>query len=189
MAGVQIRVDEGNASATLSRVIGVAQNPAAVMSAIAGYLVTSTQRHFEKEKGPTGRWPALSPRTAEKRIGKRRRGTANMLRVSGRLYSSIVGESDQTEARVGTNVVYAAIHQFGGAIDMHARSQQAHFSTGKGRKKFVKASAKRKTSRWITIGAHQVKIPARPFLYLDDQDAKEIEQIAEDAFRAEAAQP
>ena len=36
------------------------------------------------------------------------------LRDTGRLMNSLTREATQTEARVGTNVVYAAIHNFGG---------------------------------------------------------------------------
>lgn len=183
--GIQIRVTSATVSATLDRIDRVAANPGAIMSAIAAYMVTTTQRHFETERGPDGKWPALSPRTAAQRIGRRRRGTENMLRVSNRLYSSITGEATATEAVVGTNAIQAAIQHFGGAIKMSEREQTIHLSTGKGRRRFVKASAKRKESRRVQVGAHTITIPARPFLYLDEADFAEIERIAADGFRAE----
>lgn len=183
--GIQIRVSSDTVSATLDRIDRVTANPGAIMSAIAGYMVTTTQRHFEMESGPAGKWTPLSPRTAAKRIGRRRRGKENMLRVTNRLYSSIVGEATATEAAVGTNAIQAAIQHFGGTIQMPAREQDIHLSTGKGRKRFVKASAKRKESRRVQVGAHTITIPARPFLYLDEADFAEIERIAADGFRAE----
>lgn len=187
--GIQIRVFDQAVLDTLASVDRVAVAPEAIMSAIAAYLVTSTQRHFERETGPDGKWRPLSPRTAAKRIGRRRRGTANILRVTNRLYSSITGEATATEAVVGTNLVYAAIQQLGGDIQMGERQQAINLSTGKGRKRFVKASAKRKETRNVTVGAHTVVIPARPYLYLDDEDRAEILRIAEDGFRAEAGVP
>ncbi|WP_190237917.1 phage virion morphogenesis protein [Mesorhizobium sp. M2A.F.Ca.ET.015.02.1.1] len=172
--------------ATLDRIERLAANPAAIMSEIASFLVTRTQRHFQTETGPDGKWQPLSPRTAARRIGRRQRGNAHILRDTGRLYQSITGEASDTEASVGTNVLYAAIHQLGGEVKIPAREQDIHLGrTNRGRR-FVKASAKRKETMRVTIGAHAIEIPARPFLYLDDEDEAEIQRIVEDAFRAEA---
>lgn len=186
MTGVQIRVDDRQAIETIDRVVRVAENPAAIMADIEAYLVFSTQRHIETERGPDGPWPRLSPRTANKRIGRRRRGYDHMLRVSNRLYSSITGDSGADFAAVGTNVIYGGVHQFGAVIDMPERQQDVHLSTGRGRRRFVSAARKRKETRRVSIGAHQVSIPARPFLYLDETDRAEIERIAEDGLRREA---
>lgn len=187
--GIQIRVSDADVLGTLDRVDRVAQNPSAIMSEIAGYLVTSTQRHIERETGPYGKWPKLSPRTAAKRIGRRRRGYDHMLRVSNRLYSSITGDSGPAFAAVGTNLPYAAIQQLGGTIDMPAREQDIHLSTGRGRRRFVRSAAKRKETRRVSVAAHQVVVPARPYLYIDDVDREEIERIAADGIRREADLP
>lgn len=184
--GIQLRVVDQEVLATLDRIERLADHPAPIMSAIAGYMVSTVQRHFQREMGPDGKWAPLSPRTAAKRVGRRRRGAANILRVSGRLYSSITGESDDTSAAVGTNVLYAAIQQLGGTVKIPAREQDLHFGkTNRGRR-FVKAAAKRKETMRVKIGAHEVKIPARPYLYLTDEDQADIIHIVEDAFRAEA---
>jgi phage gpG-like protein len=112
--GIQLRVVDEAVMATLDRIERLATNPAAIMSAIATFLVSRTQRHFQTETGPDGKWQPLSPRTAARRIGRRQRGTAHILRDTNRLYSSITGEASDTEASVGTNVLYAAI-QFSSA--------------------------------------------------------------------------
>lgn len=187
--GIQIRVTDDQVMATLDRIDRVAQRPGDIMAAIAAHLVMSTQRHFETETGPSGKWAPLSPRTAAKRIGRRRRGSDNILRVSNRLYSSVTGESSETEAAVGTNAIYAAIHQLGGTIQKATRTQDIHLSTAKGRKRFVRASAKRKRSMTVNVGAHTITIPPRPFLYLDESDFREIEAIAAEGFRREAQLP
>ncbi|RUW41520.1 phage virion morphogenesis protein [Mesorhizobium sp. M2A.F.Ca.ET.015.02.1.1] len=184
--GIQLRIVDQAVMATLDRIERLAANPAAIMSEIASFLVTRTQRHFQTETGPDGKWQPLSPRTAARRIGRRQRGNAHILRDTGRLYQSITGEASDTEASVGTNVLYAAIHQLGGEVKIPAREQDIHLGrTNRGRR-FVKASAKRKETMRVTIGAHAIEIPARPFLYLDDEDEAEIQRIVEDAFRAEA---
>lgn len=184
--GIRITVIDEAIASTLARIDRVAESPASIMSEISAYMVMRTQRHIETETGPTGRWPALSPRTAAARIGRGRRGSEHMLRVSNRLYSSITGESSATEATAGTNVLYAAIQQFGGTIKRPEREQTIHLGRSKGRTRFVKASAKRAQARTVKVGAHAIKIPARPYLYLDDEDFREIERIAESGFRKEA---
>lgn len=187
--GIQLRVVDQVVLATLDRIERVAERPAAVMSAIAGYMVTAVQRHFETETGPDGKWQPLSPRTAARRIGRRQRGTANILRVSGRLYSSITGESTDDTAMVGTNLKYAAAQFLGATIDMPAREQDIHLGrTNRGRR-FVKASAKRKETRRVQVGAHTITIPARQALYLSDSEMAELVNVAEDALRAEAGLP
>lgn len=184
--GIQLRVVDQEVLATLDRIERLAEHPAPIMSAIAGYMVTRVQRHFETETGPDGKWAPLSPRTAAKRVGRRRRGTANILRVTNRLYSSITGESDDTSAAVGTNVAYAAPQFLGATINMPGHEQDIHFGrTNRGRR-FVRASAKRKETMRVKVGAHTITIPARQALYLTADEGADIVHIAENAFRSEA---
>lgn len=69
-------------------------------------------------------------------------------------------------AVIGTNVVYAAIHQFGGTINMPARSQLSYFKQDKrgsvGRL-FVRKDASN-YAQWHTRGASSIDMPPRPFL-------------------------
>ncbi|MBP0439437.1 phage virion morphogenesis protein [Tianweitania sediminis] len=186
MTGIFIRIDDEAVTGQLQRLEDAAGDMQPAMAAIGAAMLQSTQRRFERETGPDGKkWAPLRPRTAAARIGRGRRGTANILRVSTRLYQSLTFEASNTEARVGSNVVYAAIHQLGGAIDMPERQQTIHLSTGK-RKRFVRSAAKRKESRAVTIGAHQVRMPARPYLGIDQADRDTITSIVADHF-AEAA--
>lgn len=187
--GIQIRVVDQEIGRTLDRIDRVAANPGAIMQDVAGYLVTATQRHFETETGSDGKWPRLSPRTAAKRIGRRKRGFDNMLRVSNRLYSSIVGEATASEAMVGTNAVQAALQNFGGKVEIPAREQEIHLGRTNRGWRFTRASAKRKQTRQVSMKAHTVTIPAREFLYLTDADHAEITDIAAEGFRREAGLP
>lgn len=184
--GIQIRVTSETISKTLDAIERVAENPLPIMRDISVYMVQRGQRHIETETGPDGKWPRLSPRTAAKRVGRKLRGTGHILRVSGRLYSSITGEASATEAIAGSNAVYAAVQQLGGTVNIPERQQEIHLGKTNRGKRFVKASAKRKETRSVTIGAHTVTIPARGYLYLDEQDFAEIERIASDGFRREA---
>jgi len=183
--GIQLRVVDRDVLETLDRIERLATRPAAIMSAISAFMVSAVQTHFQRETGPDGKWQALSPRTAAKRIGQRRRGPDNILRVSGRLYSSITGEATDITAAVGTNLKYAAAQFLGATIQMPAREQDIHLAVGNRGKRFVKASRKQKQTMRVKVGAHTVTIPARQALYLSDDDRAEILQIAADGFRAE----
>jgi phage gpG-like protein len=85
--------------------------------------------------------------------------------VTGRLRSSITFSKAQKEgnayvSRIGTNVVYARIHEYGGII----RPGQKGFLAWKSRD----------TGKWV-FTTKPVKIPARPFLHpaLEDQQNKQ----------------
>jgi phage virion morphogenesis protein len=185
-AGIQIRVNDEEVLSGLAAVDRVADDPSAIMAEIAAFMVTATQRHIEQERGPDGPWPRLSPRTANRRIGNRRRGHDNILRVSGRLYQSITEDSGRDYAAAGTNLVYGPAHQLGATIQMPGREQDIHLSTGRGRRRFVKRRLKRKETRRVTVGAHTITIPPRPYLYLNEADRAEILDIAADGIRRES---
>lgn len=125
-----------------------------LFDAIGAMLVTSTQQRFETETDPSGTpWPASL--RAKTDGGK-------TLTDSAHLRNSMTHEPDDTGVMVGTNVIYAAIHQLGGVI--RAKSAEfLHFISG-GEDVFVKS----------------VTMPQRAFLGLDDADEKEIEAIAGD---------
>lgn len=185
--GITLTLDDREVQADLAQLVRQADNPAAAMNAIGAYMLAATQHRFERETGPDGvKWARLSPRTAAKRIGRARRGYEHILRVKARLYSSLSYEASADQVSIGTNLDYAAAHQLGATIQIPERQQEINLSVGKGRKRFVKASAKRRDTRNVTIGAHTITIPARPYLGADEADRAEIRAIVEDHFRGEA---
>lgn len=121
LAGIAGRFDEleraGTATAPLMRDISLG-------------LVLSTQRRFELEQSPEGKkWKPFSPVTLYMRAGgrkgftksgkvrkaaERKMNSAKLLRRTGRLFQSITAQHSATVAMAGTNVIYAAIHNFGG---------------------------------------------------------------------------
>jgi phage virion morphogenesis protein len=127
-----------------------------LMDRIGQALVSSTMERFETEQAPDGaRWaPSLRARTEG---GK-------TLTKSAVLRGSIthIFRGDQVE--VGTNVLYAGIHQEGGTI-RPKRSGRLTFRLPGG------------------LGFRsvaQVVIPARPFLGVSPDDEEEIVAQAED---------
>lgn len=188
--GIRIVVNDAAALGGLDKLDVATGNRRAAMEAIDAYLVTSAQRRFERETGPDGRpWTRLKPSTAGKRINGRPRGYANILRVtaSSGLYSSIFGAvEDDDLILVGSNKKYAAIHQLGGEIEMPERQQTIyqHYDakTDTFDPKFRKPS-RSNFARDVTVKAHTVPIPARPYLGIDDEDRKEIREIIAEHYR------
>lgn len=193
MAGVTYKIDDADVRGALSRIARSAEHPENALHAIGAYGVHSTQRRFEREQAPDGTpWAPLSPRTANKRVGRGRRGTGHILRLSGRLYQSLTYEVSPDAVEWGSNVVYARIHQLGGEIDMPERRQRLTLKRTRRKgggfiSRFARASARGNISEHeVSVGAHTIRIPARPYLGLNDADRDEIEQIVTDHFRDEA---
>ena len=105
-AGVDIESSALNAA--LARLAAVLANPSAAMDQIGRYLVASTLRRFERERAPDGS-PWLKSARALAEGGQ-------TLTDTGRLRGSIAHTvTDGGRAvEVGSKVLYAAIHQFGG---------------------------------------------------------------------------
>lgn len=83
-----------------------------LMRAIAAELASQTEENFEEEGRPE--WDDLSETTTSRRA-KNGNWPGQMLQVSAAgLAASIVTESDDSSALVGSNKPYAAMMQFGG---------------------------------------------------------------------------
>ena len=134
---VGVEIESSTLNAALSRLAAALANPAAAMDQIGRYLVVSTLRRFERERAPDGS-PWLKSARALAEGGQ-------TLTDTGRLRGSIAHTvTDGGRAvEVGSNVLYAAIHQFGGRA-------------GKGLR---------------------AKIPARPYLGIDERDRDAIARI------------
>lgn len=186
MAGASIEIRD-ELSPALASVVQTAENPAEIMGDVAAYLLLATQERFERETDPDGqKWMPLAARTAAARIGRgrQRRGTDHILRDRTRLYQSLTTMHDGANATVGTNVVYAAIHQFGGVIRQSAREQKLSLKKIRGKKgmRFVRAGTKGAQERLASIGERSITIPARPYLGINDADRAEIEALITQGF-------
>lgn len=187
--GIKLVLDDKAVLARLDQLARAADNPAGAMEAIGQYMVSATQRRFQRETGPDGqKWQRLSPRTANRRTGRSQRGYEHILRVKNRLYSSIVYDAKPEQVEVGTGIAYAAAQQLGAEIKIPAREQDIHLGKTNRGSRFVKASRKRKQTQRVKIGAHTIAIPARPYLGVDADDQAEILAIVEDFLRTEAGE-
>jgi len=128
-----------------------------VMRAIGTGLVASTHMRFVTQTDPDGQaWRALNTAYAADKRNSR------ILTESGRLRDSINEQAGNDEVRVGTNVIYAAAHQFGAVIKPRSASHL-----------------------WFRIGGRLIKadsvtLPERPFLGISHDDEVMIAEIVFD---------
>lgn len=171
---------------------------------LGAVLVRSTEQRFVDQVDPEGNpWEPLSPATL---LFKQKKGHGlRILTMRGRLQGSFTFRARSMDLLVGTNVVYAAIHQFGGLLQKAAHSRQVRFRTdakgqllsqaqlGIGPKRmrnadqmrvFAKKSHKRFLMKWAEVAAHEIPIPARPFLGLSREDLADGQAVIRDHLRA-----
>lgn len=128
------------------------EHAAPLFDRIGAMLVSSTQHRFERQADPEGNpWP--------KSIRAQLEGGRTLF-DSGTLFRDLTHEATDQGVAVGTNLIYAAIHQFGGTIRPVA-DEALHFTIG-GAEVFVK----------------EVSIPQRAFLGLDADDEAAITELA-----------
>ncbi|HHV7522981.1 TPA: phage virion morphogenesis protein [Burkholderia orbicola] len=179
----ELVIDNVDFTAAIERYQALLRDASPLMGLVAEEMLGAVETNFAEQGRP--KWLGLSKSTLRRR--REAAGAGKILQLSGRLVSSIVMHHDATSAVVGTNVVYAAIHQFGGSIEQHPMSGivrlrkdkngmllrqpgHAHLAV------FAKDHHKRvKTVKWTRSQGWTIKIPARPFLMLTEFDCLGIE--------------
>lgn len=136
MARITFKIDDSKAVAKLRLLQSAAENPQPVYATIGRVLVNRIRLCFKLGVDPWGTpWQALRFRKGQP------------LRDTGRLNRSIVSRVDPTGVTVGTNLVYAPVHQFGATI-VPKNKPLLVFKGPNGKLVFAK----------------KVTIPARPFM-------------------------
>lgn len=159
MSGVQISVTivDKEVQRGFEQLVGLMQHTRPVMAAIGTGLVASTHMRFITQTDPEGKaWQALNTEYAKDKRNTR------ILTESGRLRNSINSRPSDHNVLVGTNVIYAAIHQFGGTIKPKNASH-LFFRIG-----------------GSLVVADSVTLPARPFLGISEQDEAMVSEIVFD---------
>jgi phage virion morphogenesis protein len=148
MSGVRVEVTAQGLDAVMRRLAGLSDiNRAVLLDQLGGLVETQTkQRIADKKRAPDGTpWkPNIE-------------GTSILFR-EGYLLGSIYHVADASEVRIGSGLVYAAIHQFGGTI-VPKKARKLVF-----------------TLRGKTVFATRVTMPARPYLGVSAENAAEIER-------------
>lgn len=108
---IEIKLDNKEVESRLLDWVKRSENLRPLMKNIAGIMADSTEENFKEEGRP--KWKDLSEKT---KTVRRKTGhyPGQILQVSGQLAMSITTQYDNESAVIGSNKVYAAIHQLGG---------------------------------------------------------------------------
>lgn len=153
----EIKIDTAPTEALLRAAVEKVSQPSALMRTVATELASVTAFNFLAQGRP--RWLGLQHPSPKRSNGM-------ILQSTGRLRDSIVESFTDTSATIGTNVVYAAIHQFGGKTRPHV--------------------IRPKNKRALAFNGRVVgkvnhpgsTIPARPFLPVDRQGNLQPEAVS-----------
>ena len=108
---ITMKIETQELQRELEKLIEKAIDRRPLMRNIAGIMHAAVEENFAEEGRP--KWVPLHQKTIKARQ-KKGYWPGQILQQTGRLAASISTYSDNDKAVVGTNVVYAAIHQFGG---------------------------------------------------------------------------
>lgn len=164
MAGVTLEVSIDDklvlkAFTALSKKLSGDTTP--VMRAIGFGLVQNVHDRFEAAVDPQGQpWEPLNPSYA---AAKRGPGILREAGMRGGLMGSITFSAGPDAVEVGTNKIYAAVHQFGATI-VPVKASHLVFRIGN-----------------QVVKAKSVTIPARPFLGISAEDERTIAETVTDA--------
>jgi phage virion morphogenesis protein len=151
---IEVSFDDSKIQNVLSGIVDLGEDQSGLMAVLGSFIENSTKDRFETEITPAG-VPWLPSRRAIAEGGK-------TLTDKGHLRDSITYASSHDEAVIGTNLIYAAIHQFGGTIE----------AKDGGKLKFAHSNG--------FAVLDQVTIPARPFFGLSSDDERGIEDSTAD---------
>lgn len=162
---IRFQITRDELSAGINRALAASEDFTPAMREIAGMMEFAVRERFERGEDPSGK-PWQPSQRALEQGGKTLSDTAALL-------SSVASDSDRFSAVVGTNLIYAAIHQFGGEqqVPAHQRTVTSVF----GRKLPAPATQ--------SVRAHSRTMPARPFLGFGPYETEEIETILGDHLR------
>ncbi len=174
MAGSRITyvIEDTALRAMLERQAQPATGKDSLAPRLGQYLQNSTRARFKTETKPDGTpWKELKQST----IRRKKSHADKILTLRGNLRDYIRWQPlDDNGVEVGTNTEYAAIHQFGGEIQQPGRQATVRYRSVAGRVLFAGRKHKRATERMVSIPAHTVNIPARPFLGISAEDDVQI---------------
>lgn len=151
------------------------ERPISAMKKVGEAMVSSIQENFEVEGRPD-KWNPLSPMTiAMRRTGEDSSKKDKILQDTGRLKGSISYALTENNSgiKVGTNVWYGEIHQFGKKIKIPKRDI---FPKNKKVLRFM-IGDKVIFAKKVHQKSRMVQIPQRPFLMFQDTDIEDIHNI------------
>jgi len=125
MSGVSVTLDDREVQRLLNRLRARVDDMTPVMDMIGSALADNIRLTFHDGRDPWGRpWAPLSPATLAKRRKGNGSGEDRPLRDTGRLMNSIIHHATRNSVTVGTNVEYAATHQYGARKGQYGRTKR-----------------------------------------------------------------
>jgi phage virion morphogenesis protein len=150
-----ITLNDLDVQTALAKLAQQINNREPVLEEIGAEILKRVQLNFRNSQSPEGiAWASLKSRNGKPLVD------------TSRLRNSITAQATNDSVSVGTNVVYAAVHQFGHTFNRNPRTHIMNFRrarNGQVGNRFVRADRANFTQS-VTIGAHSITIPARPFL-------------------------
>jgi len=169
---MQVTIDDAEVQALVKAAAARCRGLKPVLKNFGEYMLLATEERFAREHDPDGRaWAPLSARRLAEKKGPK------ILTERSRLRKSMAYKVGATFVRIGTNVVYGAVHQLGFAGTVVVR---AHRRKVKSRNV---TSGRRKVSSGVGfVKSHHRKMnmPARPFLGVSTADTAELIAILRD---------
>lgn len=178
MSGIAVGIEVEGYPVLQRKLTGLADRMSSMrplMEDIGSYLDASVARRFIGQRGPGG-VPWEPSAAALARGGK-------TLIDSARLMQSFSYAATDFSVEEGTNVIYAAIYQFGGTIKREARTQTIYRRYNEASGELSTRFVKRSKSNFATdhaVGAHEINVVARPMLGIDKDDESEISALVDD---------
>lgn len=167
MSGTQIIIRDEQVQTNLNGMAIRARDLSRGMKVIAALVLASVRRNFEMGGRPS-KWAPLKPSTLKKRTSSG--GPLVVRGFRGGLLQSVHAESNATQAIVGTDKIYAAVHQLGAAKGSFGMGLAGSF-----RRTGVMGSLER-GGGWDLSSQRPLPwgdIPARPFLLLQEEDRED----------------
>lgn len=167
---ITLTIDKSGFDETIARLLAGIKDFSQVSGQIAQLLENSVRRNF-REGGRPDKWQASKRADGDAGYGNK---SGQTLVDTARLMNSIVGVGDHDSARVGTNVAYAAAHNFG--IDKEVTQQVREHV-----RRITQAFGKPVEMKAVTVKAHSrklhMKLPAREFMLIQDEDMEDIADV------------
>lgn len=188
MSGVTLTLGYRDAMHVLLGMEQQLRHPEPMLDKMGEALLQFHRQRFKDQESPSGEaWQELSRRYKK----RKKRNRDKILVLDGTLRNTLRWQIRGNELLFGTDRPYGAIHQFGGTIEIAARSQQAYYRqlrSGRVKNRFVRKK-RANYSEWHTIGAYSIHMPARPWLGVSNTEKIRLVDIARNHLYREQNRP
>ena len=197
-ARIDITVDDAEVQAAVRALARAGGNLGGAFRTVGEALLKSTRDRFPTQASPAGvPWTPISEAWRKQKAKRKHDPRILIMRgfLSGLRPGWLACQADADGVQVGTVAPYGAIHQFGGDINQPERKQTIRLRRVKVRarlvfnifgfevrdsvSRFASRRHKKVEERVVTIGAHTIHVPARPWLGLSKADTARILEIFE----------